>query len=358
MFEKDEFERIVVRIPNWVGDVVMATPALRAIRDKWPRAEITAFTLPAGEKVLRGSPRIDRFEIYDRHGRDGGLFGRGRAIRRLKAHGYDLGILLPNSISSAWLFWRAKIPRRLGADLGGRKKLLTDRYVPEDGGPRVTPAPTVGFFADILGVLDVPRPGPRPELFETEEGRAEAEEMLGHLGVDPEDRLVGFSPGASFGESKVWPAERHAAVADHLQEKYGLKPLLLGGPGEEGLLIDVERHMRTPAINTSEDLLDLDALKTAVRRLELLVASDAGPRHYGVAFGVPVVVIFGSTDPRYSAANLERTAALRVEDLDCSPCHQPVCPLRHRRCTEWIETDQVIAACERWLDPAGRNPAG
>ena len=98
--------------------------------------------------------------------------------------------------------------------------------------------------------------------------------------------------------------ERYAAVADHLQERHRLKPLLLGGPGEEALLYEVEQHMRTPALSTAEDVLDLDALKSAVKRLSILVTSDAGPRHYGVAFDVPTV---GRIASGFSAAMIFST---------------------------------------------------
>ena len=83
MLGADMFEKILIRLPNWVGDVVMATPAVRAVRDRWPEAELTALCLPTGEKILRGSPRVDRFEVYDRGGRDRGLFGMHGLIRRL-----------------------------------------------------------------------------------------------------------------------------------------------------------------------------------------------------------------------------------------------------------------------------------
>jgi heptosyltransferase-2 len=350
MFEKLDYERIVVRVPNWVGDVVMATPALRAIRDKWPNSEITAFCLPTGEKILRGSPRIDRFDVYHRNGKDGGLFGRGRAIRRLKKHGYDLGILMPNSFSSGWLFWRAGIKKRVGTVYGGRKFMITDPFFPEMDGPHRVPKTMVEHYFDLLETLDVPRGSPKLELFETEEGRQESNEVLGALGVEEDDRLVAIVPGASFGISKLWKSDRFAAVADHLQRKHGLKPLLLGGPGEEAILHEITKAMETEPLSTGDDPLGLDALKTAVKRCSLMIATDAGPRHYGVAFDLPIVTMLGPTDPRYSNSNLEKTTVLRIDDLECSPCHLKTCPLTHHGCMTWIETDQVIAAAEDLLE--------
>lgn len=349
MFEKLEFEKIVVRIPNWVGDVVMATPVLRSIREHWPNSEITVMGLPTGEKILAGSPRYDRFEVYRRNGADGGLFGRGRIIRRLKKERFDLGILMPNSFSSGWLFWRAGVKRRFGTDYGGRKFMITDSFTPQMEGNRRIPRSMVEHYFDMMEQMGVRRGDTRLELFETDEGRQDAGEILGALGVEDEDRLVAIVPGASFGISKLWKTDRFAAVADYLQEKHGLKPLLLGGPGEELILHEIETAMKTPALSTANDPLDLDALKTAVKRSSLMVATDAGPRHYGVAFDVPIVTLIGPTDPRYSESNLEKTTVLRIDDLECSPCHLKSCPLTHHGCMAWIETEQVIEACEDLL---------
>jgi heptosyltransferase-2 len=344
MLGAEMFEKILIRLPNWVGDVVMATPAVRAVRDRWPDAEVTALCMPSGEKILRGSPRIDRFEVYDRRGRDRGPFGMHGVIRRLRGHGYDLAIAMPNSFSSAWIHRRARIPRRLGTAYGKRGWLLTDRFRPDMEGNRRTPRSMVEHYADLLTTIGVSRGDESLELFETEEGRKTAHDTLSFLGVEEGDRVVAINPGASFGVTKIWPVERMAEVADRLQEEHGLKPLLVGGPGEEMLLAELERKMRTPAISTEHEILDLDALKSAVRRCSLMITTDTGPRHFAVAFDVPVVVIMGPTDPRYTETNLDRTTVIRVEDLECSPCHLKTCPLTHHRCMTWIEPDQVVSA--------------
>lgn len=337
-------------MPNWVGDVVMATPALRAVRETWPRAEVTALCLPSGEKILRGSPRLDRIEVYDRQGRDSGFFGMGRLARRLRQQNHDLAITLPNSFSSALLFWRANIPHRLGTDYGKRGFLLTERYRPEMDGSKREPKPMVDHYADLLEAIGVARAAPDLELFETEKGKRHASEALGLLGVQAGDKLVAINPGASFGPTKLWDTARFAEVADRLQTEHDLKPVLIGGPGEEGMLYDIKRKMKTPAFSTADDLLDLDALKTAVRLCSLMVTTDAGPRHYAVAMDVPVVVLMGPTDPRYTQSSLDKTRVLRVDDLDCSPCHLKSCPLTHHHCMALIDTDQVMAACADLLE--------
>ncbi|MCU0726899.1 MAG: lipopolysaccharide heptosyltransferase II [Planctomycetes bacterium] len=341
--------KIVVRIPNWVGDVVMATPALRAIRAHHADAEITVLGLPSGEKILRGSPRHQRCEVYDREGKDRGFFGMGRVAKRLRAHGFDLAVCLPNSFSSAYIFWRAKATRRLGTDYGKRGWMLTDRFRPAMTGHRREPRSMVEHYADVLGTIGIPRGTADLELFETERGKRHAARTLELLGLGEEDRLVAINPGASFGASKLWVPERFAAVADRLREAHGLKPLLIGGPGEEAILHRIAQAMRTPAFSTADGVLDLDALKSAVKRCSLMVTTDTGPRHYAVAFGVPVVVVMGPTDPRYTESNLDRTIVVRKTDVECAPCHLKTCPLTHHGCMEWIEADEVFAAAEELL---------
>jgi heptosyltransferase-2 len=341
--------KIVVRIPNWVGDVVMATPALRAIREHHAGAEITILGLPSGERILRGSPRFDRFELYDRDGKDRGFFGMGRVAKRLRAQGFELAVCLPNSFSSAYILWRAKAARRLGTDYGKRGWMLTDRFRAEMAGHRREPRSMVEHYADLLSTIGIPRGRPELELFETDRGQKHAEHTLELLGLCDGDRVVAINPGASFGASKLWVPERFAAVADRLQEEHGLKPLLIGGPGEEAILHRIAQAMRTPAFSTADGVLDLDALKSAVRRCSLMVTTDTGPRHYAVAFGVPVVVVMGPTDPRFTESNLERTTVVRKTDVECAPCHLKTCPLTHHGCMEWIQADEVIAAAEELL---------
>jgi heptosyltransferase-2 len=350
MFNANQVERVVIRMPNWVGDVVMATPAIRAVRDTWPRAKITALCLPSGQQILSSNPHLDHFEVYDRKGRDSGFFGMGRMARRLRARNCDLAIALPNSFSSALLFWRAGIPHRLGTDYGKRGFLLTERYRPEMDGQKREPRPMVEHYADLLQTIGIERPTPDLELFESDRGKYRATVALSLLGAADGDKLVAINPGASFGPTKLWETDRFAAVADRLKEEHGLTAVLIGGPGEEGMLHEIARKMKTTPISTADDLLDLDALKTAIRLCSLMVTTDAGPRHYAVAMGIPVVVLMGPTDPRYTQSSLEKTTVLRVEDLECSPCHLKNCPLAHRHCMTLIDPDQVMAACADLLE--------
>jgi len=186
---------------------------------------------------------------------------------------------------------------------------------------------------------------PHPALYIGAELSRRGDLLLEKHGVAPGDFLIGLTPGAKFGSSKCWPAEYFGALAEMCQKAFGAKIILFYGPGEEDLAQAILRQTRADLIDMHDDGLDLELLKPLVKRCHLLISNDTGPRHYAVAFDVPVVVLMGPTDPRYTNANLERTIVLRKE-LDCSPCHRRVCPRQHE-CMREIRPAEVLAAAEQ-----------
>ena len=153
--------------------------------------------------------------------------------------------------------------------------------------------------------------------------------------------VIGLNPGASFGSSKCWPTEYYAKLAEMLEKQYCSRVFMFTAPGEEQIAQEIMAKTNASIIDMRKEGLDLDLLKPLVKRCSLLVTNDTGPRHYAVAFGVPVAVIFGSTDPGLTASNLEKTATIRLE-LECSPCQQKICPLEHHRCMKDLKPESVF----------------
>jgi heptosyltransferase-2 len=160
--------------------------------------------------------------------------------------------------------------------------------------------------------------------------------------------VIGLNPGAKFGSSKCWPPRYFAELAELFKKKWDCKILLFVGPGEDQIAESIVEKSKTNIINTAPDKVDLALLKPLIRRCELLVTNDTGPRHYAVAFDIPVVVIMGPTDPRYTATNLEKTVVLQ-EELDCSPCHKKKCPGNHD-CMLRISSQAAFEASQRLLE--------
>jgi heptosyltransferase-2 len=223
-------------------------------------------------------------------------------------------------------------------------------------GKGIKPVPMVDYYMAICRHLGlVPPRSLKPRLFFSEAVRKKGEALFGGYGIGPAEMVIGINPGARFGASKCWPAEYFARLAELVSKKWDCRILLLVGPGEDEIAASILASTRAAVINTGPDRVDLALLKYVVSRLDFLITNDTGPRHYGVAFDIPTVVIMGPTNPDYTAANLERTAVLR-KDLDCSPCHEKQCPPGHHQCMTLITPEEVLEESSRLLEKVGRQP--
>jgi len=172
----------------------------------------------------------------------------------------------------------------------------------------------------------------------------------------PEGRpIIGIAPGAAFGPSKRWPAERYAAVADALANQLNAACVLITGPGEEETRDAVLQNARTTLILPQEGAPSIAGLKATIASLDLLVGNDSGPRHVAIAFKKPVICIMGPTSPRYSVGPWEQGEVLRVE-VDCGPCQQPICVTDHR-CMTRIPPEAVVEAVHKHLAAAAGRKA-
>jgi heptosyltransferase-2 len=344
----EPFERIVVRMPNWIGDVVMATPLVRTLRENLPRAHLAVLVLPSGAKVLEGSAGIDQVIVYDRKGKDAGFGGMRRVAARLKQERFDLAVCCPNSFSQALILRMAGIPRRAGWSYGGRGFLLTDKLAPQMDGHRRVARPMPLYYLDIARLLGCEVLSAAAHLGTTEQDERDADEFLDRKSVPRDTPLLGLNVGAAFGPSKHWTPRGFADVAAGLRMSDGLRPVVLCGPGEEDLGRTIEDAVGGDIVRTSNDVISLGGLKALIRRLKLLVTTDTGPRHFAVAFDVPHVCVMGSTNPQMTDQPHARGEVVRVDPLlDCMPCHEKVCPLGHHDCLEKLEAAPVLAAAQR-----------
>lgn len=333
--------RIVVRTPNWLGDAVMAIPAIAAVRTAWPEARL-AIAAPRGIAPLfreRTGARPD--EIVDADPR-----GSADALRRGR---FDAAILLPNSFRSAWLARGAAIPERWGYAGGFRRWMLT-RAVPRPAG-RVHQAEYYAALVRGLGI-EVVNTSPR---IEAAPGTIErAVDLLRAEGVSEGQQVVGLAPGAAYGHAKRWPPARVAELIGRLTREQGVTCLLVGAAGDRPAGREIESAL--PPGTRVIDLIgrtDLRLLVGVLARCAAFVSNDSGAMHLAAAVGVPVSAIFGPTDERVTAPVGDHDVL--VHQVFCRPCMLRECPIDHR-CMKGITVDAVAASVSRHLaraaDPA------
>ncbi|MGD1971936.1 MAG: lipopolysaccharide heptosyltransferase II [Desulfobacterales bacterium] len=339
-----QIQTILVACPNWVGDVVMATPAFECIRQNYPTARIIGLIRKYAAGVVEDGPWFnDLIEMNDKT-----LLGLFKASQRLRRQDPDLAFVLPHSFRSALIARLGGVKKIYGYRRNGRSLLMSDGPRPLRQNKRIIPIPMVDYYLEICRRLNlvVPRQT-KPRLFFSNSVRKKGNQLLERYGIAKEDTVIGMNPGARFGSSKCWPPAHFARLAELLTKRWNCKILLFIGPGEENIGNKIVTLSEAKIINTGPDQVDLALLKPLIQRCRLLVTNDTGPRHYAVAFDIPVVVIMGPTDSRYTDRNLEKTIVLRRE-LDCTPCHHQKCSLDHS-CMAGITPDEVLNAIEQLL---------
>ena len=335
---------IAVIMPRWVGDAVMATPALRSLRAQvGSSARITGVMRPVIADLLAGSPWFDAVIPYDRH-RHCPQTSSAAAARALAADRPDLAVILPNSLSSAAVAWRGGARRRVGAAGHWRRWLLTDIVPPHrDHRGRIDLVPPPVAFMDVVAAAGVARGSLEVELAVSAADLAVGDALLARLFPGRSGPLVILNDNSSNGAARAWGAANHAQLAAWLLERLPTARLLVHcGPGDRDQARGVVEQAAHPAVRGlhEEPDLPISLSKAVFARSTLAVSSDSGPRHIAAAFGVPTVALVGPVDPRLGRSDPARCAEIRL-DLACSPCGKQECPLVHHDCLRLISVEQV-----------------
>ncbi len=344
-----EIERLLLYMPSWLGDCVMATPAVRAIRELYPAAELTALSRHSVRPVFEDMPWLDDIMTIQS---TGGMFDSLKNnilkyIGDLKRRRFDMAVLFPNSFRSALCVTMSGIPRRVGYERDGRSLLLTDRLPPARVGRRFRPVPAIVYYLELAKYLGHQSPSEAMELFTRPEDDQRCDEMLYSGGYDPGGSrpLVMISPGANFGISKLWYADRFAELADRCVRELDCSVAITGSPVERAIIDRVIAGAETNLIDLTRLGLNLKLLKSVVKRTQVLVTNDTGPRHIAAAFGRPVVTLFGPTDPAWTEIHFEYERQVKV-DVFCGPCQKKRCPQQGTKnehiCMKGITVDMVF----------------
>jgi len=342
--------RLVVRAPNWLGDAVMALPALGAIRAAFPDARIAiaaaASVAPLFEEdTAAAQDELISLETLDRDGRS------ADEVRALREGKFDTAILLPNSFRTAWMTRRAGIPERWGYAANVRGPLLT-RAIAR---PKVRHLHQSEYYRELVRGLGLAAPESLPRIVVRPETAHRAEALLERNGVDRAAVIVGFAPGAAYGHAKRYPPKRVAEVLARATKELGAVCVLVGAQADRDAAREIESSL--PPDVRPVNLIgrtDLRLLAGVLARCGAFVSNDSGAMHLAAAIGVPVAAIFGPTDDRVTRPLGDHDVL--VHQVFCRPCMLRDCPIDHR-CMRGIAPDAVLAAVTGRLE-RGAVPAG
>ena len=342
-------KRILVKEVNWLGDLVISLPGLRAVRRAWPEAAVSVLVKRELAGFFDGMDWLAEVIPYQVNRGMAGLRDQLAIVSEVRARRFDMAVLFPNSFASALWVAMAGVPRRAGYAADGRSLLLTDRV------KRMKGLRTAHQSEDWLELVEQTAGRAKPGEAEAavldqplevaEANRQRMREWLENQRRKSAAPLVAIAPAAAYGPAKEWPPEHYVSLIDLIGERYGAECVLLGGPGErarcEAIASKVEMRALVAAGETS-----IGELIALIGLCQGFAGNDSGAMHLAAALGVPTVGIFGSTNPERTGPRGARSAFI-YHRVECSPCLARTCRFGHYQCLRGIEAVEVANALER-----------
>ena len=330
-------KRILVLQTAFLGDVLLITPLLRAIREAMPEVQLTALVIPAAEGVLSTNPFVDDVIVYDKRRVDRGPGGIWHIIRTIRGREFDVAIVPHRSVRSAGIVWSSGIPMRIGFDRSAGAFLFTDivRYRHD--------LHEIRRNLSLLQPFGLAPDPSRPEVFPTESDHARALELLEASGIADEERPVALAPGSAW-PTKRWPPEKFSDVANRAIAA-GRKVVLIGGWEDRALCEQIAAQTIQPSAIMAGSLT-VRGSAALLSRCAVLVSNDSAAAHLGTAVGISTVAVFGPTVPAFGFTPYGEGHTVVEEEISCRPCGAhggTSCPKDHFRCMRTISPARVFA---------------
>lgn len=328
--------KILVRSTNWVGDTVMMMPSLGALKKAFSHAQTTVLANPMVVALLENHPAVDRTMTIDK--------GKGflssfkecmGVISWLRGERFDLAVLFQNAFEAAFLAYMGGVRYIVGYDTDGRGLLLTHKVIRDRD---ILSVHQVEYFLGLVEAMGWPAEEREPVLYIDDEDMKSTSLMLSSFGIEDNCLVVGLNPGALYGPAKRWPEDRFAVIGDWAVERWGARVLLLGSLSEKEVGSRVAHYMKT----NPTDLCGRTTLGQAmalIRRCNFFLTNDSGLMHVAAAFDIPMVAIFGPTNP-VATGPVSRNARIVRGSVNCSPCLKEACPYDHT-CMLSIDPEEV-----------------
>ncbi len=341
--------RVLVKMPNWLGDAVMSLPAIEYLRRLFPDAYLAALVKEGVADIARDSRTLDCVISYNHGTGLPAIWKKMKTIRRIRRGFFDLAVLLTNSFESALWMYRAGIPLRIGYRGEGRSFLLSHAIRKKQHTVH-----QIQEYLDLCRALGKADESAVPRVHVSSRDAEWAEDFLGSLGFSSQDLLVGFCPGAAYGSAKRWLSGRFIELAKRIQDQFPAKFIIFGGKGDLEPCFTISDGINSDAVNLCGKTT-LTQLAALLRRCALVVANDSGSLHLAAAIGTPVIGIFGPTDPQRNAP--PENCTVIKKNIECSPCYKRECPA-DLRCMTSISVEEVYQEAAAALSRDKAKPAG
>lgn len=335
-------DKILIIQTAFLGDVVLSTPLIKAVKKNYPNSKIFFLLIPQTKELLQNNPHLNGIIVYDKKDKERGISSFIALARRIRASGFDMALIPHRSFRSALLAYLAGIPQRVGFDKSSGAFLFTKRIKYTQNQPEVK---------RNLSLLETDIPLENdclPELFPSEDDFKYIEELFKNRGIKKEDKIVGIAPGSVW-NTKRWLPERFGEVAEALIEKLGAKVIFIGGKEDEKLCLEIASNMKSKPLITAGKASSLQS-SVLISRCRVILSNDTAPMHMAVAMRIPVVAIFGSTVPEFGFAPTGKNDLVIQKEIYCRPCGihgRKKCPEKHFRCMKEITTEEVFEAVRK-----------
>ncbi|MEF9427384.1 MAG: lipopolysaccharide heptosyltransferase II, partial [Candidatus Mariimomonas ferrooxydans] len=358
----DNIKKILIRGVNWIGDAVISTPVIKAVREAFPDAYICLLVKPRVADIFKENPNINEIILYDE--KFNSIPGKLKLARMLRARGFNSAILLQNAFDAALITWLSGIPERIGYRRDWRRFLLTKAISVYPVRKKASSSLSNGVKKDILKQhqvyyylnllkesLNIEARDKEPFIYLNKEEINEAKNLLTQsLDLTSETPLIGVNPGATYGSAKRWMPERFAELISRIINELNGKVVIFGSRSEAEIAKLLTSHPSLPASHllNMAGKTNLRELAALISECDVMISNDSGPMHIAAALLVPVVAIFGSTDRAITGPFGEGHKTIS-KDIPCAPCFDRECPEKHIKCMTDITTDDVFSTLQQIL---------
>ena len=335
-----QVKKIVVRSVNWIGDAIMTTPAITQLAENFPDARITIVVKEWVKDVFINNPFIDDIVVCNPKNRVGYI----KLIKKLRKERFDIGIVFPNSFSSALFLFLLGTKYRVGYKTDCRSMFLNIKT------PRTSDLEfeklRIDYFLNIANLIGEKQADRELVLNVSKESETFAKNFLKENKIDETDTTIGFNPGAAYGKSKRWPVKKYAELGNRLIDTYKAKLVLFGSSHDQGVVNALAKGLRDKCAIAAGKTTLQDSMGL-VNKCKLFVTGDTGPLYIASALRVPTLAIFGPTNPDTVAIPSEKLQII-YKRVSCSPCFLRECPKDHR-CMEEVSVEEVFTEISRMI---------